>query len=285
MDGEKHPGFDNVIPFRQLSDLQGAQEAGSEYSKVMEPHVVLTCTRLGLGSEFIPMFRQHIEDIHIVFYKEDENPAFEQEQSLYVLRTPDPVSGDVGSFKRVLLMSEETIRRRKRLLHEVIPQLDVGRATPENFTGLAVDWVFYEACADALNNACFMQQNWPKYIGNFNGQCSYFQTENTISSNFIYSKKSDEFSVEEDSLNFRKGFGLLMLYDAVLAKGVAKSSTEANWIMNGLRQKFKDAHTSEEIQARLKAIIPSRDMERKWGEFAVAVCDPDIVLDDDPESS
>jgi hypothetical protein len=264
---------------------------GTEYAATMTQHVVMTSVRMGLHPDFASMFTQHLKDTNLVVYRERQQ-KFRQDRSLYVKRlkvdnggklldVSDPEGGDAYEptpFARVLMMSEEAIKRRKRLLYEVTGGMDVDNAQKTN-TALAIDWLFYESCADAMGNAVHMRQYFTDYFHDFNGHsAATFNTEKTISANYLVSVGATQFNVADDADEFRRGFGLMMLHDALLAKSVVKSDRQAVWIINGLRDlpRFRDAHTPQEISERLKALVPRQDVERYIGEFVLAVCDPSL---------
>lgn len=263
---------------------------GTGYAERMAHHVVETALLLDLNPEFVPMFRQHLMDTNTIIYREREN-VFKQDRNLYVNRlkidsrgklldvskTDVEATHDPYPFARVLMISEESIKRRKKLLFEVMGSMDVDRSQKTN-TALATDWLFYEACADILGNAVHMRQNFVNYIPDFGGHSvATFHTERTISANYLSVVDATHMSVTDDVDEFRRGFGLVLLRNALLAKGAVSSDQQAMWVIQGIRRlpRFRDAHTENEISERLRALVP-RDPQKHIGEFALAVCDPSL---------
>ncbi|MDB5163462.1 MAG: hypothetical protein JWS12_79 [Candidatus Saccharibacteria bacterium] len=263
---------DNVVPIAVGESLRTIKYISTEYAEAMEPEISDTTLRLGVAPEFNEIFSHHLRDIHVITLEIGWMSG--SKSGLSVEYIPD-TSHEASQPKRVMVLHPDEIQKRQsdlmRVFDTVLNEADQGTIKIRDIRALAFDWLFSEYACVALGNACFMQQNFGTYIPDFNGQALYYQTQNTISAHFIKeaieskvpNTHPDYFGpVSTDALNLREGFGIMMLHQSLLTRGVVHTAETANHVIEQIRLLYPEALRSEGIIDRLQSIKPVTERTR-----------------------
>ncbi len=269
------------LPLAEVHRTEGYKDMGTAYAETMTPHIVDACLRQGLPAEFVPMFEAHLKDLHFVLFDEKEvEDRVSPQPRMDAPKLPKNGDENGGSYIRRILVSKQEIVRRADLLEEVFGEIGLDNLNRDKARQVAEDWTFYDMAMVALGNSCYMQQNHPRYIPDFNGQAAHVNAHRTLSSNFLSLHPEYSISAQEDTRRLIKGFGIMMVQDALLAKGLVKRDAHANWMVQGIRNRIPDAYNSVQVSERLETTLPSKDTNRRFAELAMATYDPDIKLDE-----
>ncbi len=283
----------------------GLKDYGTDYAKGMASEVINDCLRLGLDPGFEPVYRMHLNEIHFVEVpvRKEDVATIISKSSIHknhpiitpCLTVQSIINDETNSTEinrndpprvRAMMVSLIDIGIRRTELEEIfkLQNLVVDNNIQKKLQVISTDWIFYELCIDALGNACYMQQTFPDYVADFDGQNPYYHTERTLSaafllkSNVLETKDLKHRNVVDDSQNLKKGFGLMMLHKELLAHGLVDKTKKADWIIAELRRRYPDAYRSEDIEKRLNSVKPRYDVRASLAELALSVYDP--VLDD-----
>ena len=256
----------------------------TEYAGSMAEDVVEKFREFGLAEEFIPIVGEHILNLQLVAGTAQTsqldvrkvaagNDRRGKWQRQAILSIPQ-----ARKYEKAILNAAKSNRIEETLQTEVAPiigldgkVLDNGQRKRLLAKELAVDWLFFELCADALSSSIYMQQKFTRYVRDFNGQNASDRTELTISRKHLGANVHPEL-VEEDHLALRSGIAIEMLADDLVRRGVCDTREMAEYLKAKLIEfypKPKGRTTlvpfnREQIHDRLSTVRPRKD-ERKGG--------------------
>lgn len=242
---------------------------GAEYSEMMAPHIVDSCVRLGMAVELAPIFKNHLSDLHVAI--RDDPKGHECEDPAIAVKKIKLPGIKKPTWKRLFIVGRHQIEDRQEELAEVITARGIEELDDAKVHTAAFDWLFYEfAALSALGNSCYMRRNIPKgYMEDFNGQSPYYRTEHILSSDYLLQTGTQGVRVEDDYKALRQGFGLRMLHEGLLLKGVVERAKLADWIIEELRQRTPDAYRGDLIAEHLKLLRPDRYSQGDLGKLTL----------------
>jgi hypothetical protein len=236
------------------------------------------CLRQGLDHEFADIFSQHIRDLNLFVAEGSQGPIG---SFIDVVRTNE--GNEASSWERIAILGRKDLIDRKESLQKAAN--DAGLPEPDEMKveSLALDWLFYELAFDALNNACYMQHNYGKYIRDFDGQGPNYLAQYTMSNEFLKKYPSSAPTIEVDYLRAKAGFALILLHDAAIAKGVFPHAKQVDWLVNQLSENVMNSpldkpFTSQEIRVHLRNMSPDRNGRARLADFILS-------LDDEEQTS
>lgn len=274
MAGDRRPELELI----SSEPEHGMRYLGNEYPMLMARHISESLVRLGLNVEFIPSFNQHMSDLHVVVREDSKHPdAPPSSIGVYKVQLPNESPEKEPGWRRLHIVSQREVKQRQDMLAEVIEQRGIIDADRRKLQTAAIDWIFYENVLAVVSNACYMQQNFPNgYIGDFNGQSHYYRTERHISAEYLRQTSTSYITVEEDYESLKEGFGLMMLHESLLRKGVVAKAKMADWIIEKLRQDNQNAYRGDKITAHFEAMKPDHEVGRRIAALALEVFDPEL---------
>ncbi len=266
--------------FPDLHNTEVFKSRGNSYAQEMVEDTVAAFSRNGLPIEFAEMATACISDLNLVIFdeKETENP---KAALLDVVKVPDKNHPEGSSYKRLMLISEQEIKRRAIILALVFRSVNMPYSARKERLAAATDWVFYEMAMASLGTACYMQQTFPKYVPDWNGTDKYNNAHRTISQNYLTLNPDEKIGVREDTRRLIKGFGITMLHNSLLVRGITTRATQATWAVGAIRRLYPLAYKGEEIEQRLSAVKPTEDIDEEVADFSSFVFDPDVDMEID----
>lgn len=268
-----------VINFPDLYNTEVFNNKGTDYARQMARHVIDACLRFDLAPEFVPMFEACLQDLNLVTFdeRETDNP---KPALLDLQKIPDKDTDDGMVYKRLMLVSEQEVYRRAGLLRAIFKEVNLTGTTRNQRVEVATDWIFYELSMAALGMACFMQKNFTNYVSDWNGTSEYDNAHRTVSTDFLSENPEYDITAREDTRRLIKGFGIMMLHNVLIAKGLVNRAVHADWVIQALRARFPLAYRAKEIGERLAAVKPTKDVNQEIANFVINVIDPEIEVDD-----
>jgi len=280
----------NVVNF---PDRINQQTEETEYAQSMAADLAWAYHDLGLDAGFLPIFGQHIADLHLQSVYPGHASTIGLKQVLV------EASGE-KSWVRSAEIGEKHLERYAQTLQGTFSELHIkpilnGSDVDMTFKKLALHWIMFEMSADVLGHSCYMQERFVRYIPDFNGQSPFIHSDITVSRNFISGYVDDnnpllDKMAEVDHADFRAGVALVLLEDALLRSGTLDSAVKARWVVRTLAQKYPAVfagnvvtpHSRDEITRRLVNMKPAYNN----GQWYNALFDSiDFHLDDDEEES
>lgn len=268
-----------VLPFPGQIPEANYAYMDNEYVDHQADQVVDAVVRLGLDTEFVRYFSQHLHDLRLVCQADIHLRVSAAEKSrLLVNNNPtvlpeqeqDTASDDAVNRPRLLVVSETDVLERSSILRKAFDCSDVRYGNKvyadPNIHRVSVDWIFAEQSMYALGNAVFMQKTFGRYLPDFHGQNQNYRAERMASTDFLKKNPDSEVPIGADFQYLKEGFGFLMLHESLLGRAVLKRSVEADWILTGLRKEYQTAYRHEVVAAHLGALEPRTDLDRAYQE-------------------
>jgi len=197
---------------------------------------------LGLDDQFLAIFQRQLGDLHF-FVGGDSTST-----NLGVQCSTD-IQEDThdSSWIRVLRFSRGEYRYCSDWLSGNLKRVGID-IEPQTVKKMTLELLFYEATADLVANAVYMQQQFDKYIPDFNGQSPFYQTEFTIARKFLGELSLHEPTKEElilEYYNFRSGAALAQLERSMIRENIAANIMNARALKKALGDNYTDREKSE----------------------------------------
>ncbi len=274
-----------VILFPGAAEAQVSARYSNEYASDMAPYLVQFLTKHGLSPILCSVVKTHIEDLSLIV----NNDSYETDSTKRLIHNntsrltlekvetlEDPTESE---WRRVLIVDRSDYDDRIKIIEDQFKTFPYNRHYFNNdeLEACVYDWILGEEAITVVANSVHMFRTFGKYIPDFNGQNPHSKSELTINADYIIGSQvnldetNDLFDITCDYLNLKRGFGLIVLHDSLLARGVLNSSRVADGILAKIRSVDKSAFRFEEIGKRLKSIRLNQVMLRKISEYALSL--------------
>ncbi len=240
-----------------------------EYATAMTPGIYDSILELGLEPEFAAIAGRHIQDLYIGI---DTRPKESKTSSLTVMKSQNYPTCE---YVRAAIIGMHDVEVRRRAISNSCAKQGIK---PDKIavSKTAFDWVFFELCFDAVNNACRMQQKYGKYVRDYNGQNIYDEAHLTISRAFMEEYAADFTKndlITEYELT-KAGFALQLLKDTFVRNNIVSNNTRAEWLVTKLAKNHSNTkskgippYRQDELMLRLTNIRPAQDVTAEWAKF------------------
>lgn len=166
-------GREQDQPGIRLVDAGDSRELNPDFIESMTPVLVETYLELGLDHELAAMLGRHLNDLNIVF-----DVASDTTQ-MTVSRCHS------AKWGRELKVSTQELRKKYQAVSLAASTIIPFEITDEASAKIALDWILFEASADALSNTVHMQHKFNRYIQDFNGQSDHYKSEFTAARMYL----------------------------------------------------------------------------------------------------
>lgn len=282
----EHRNSGEVVRLPHVSEEEIYTSFSVEYAEMLAPHLVDALSRHGLHASFADTATEHIKSLNVVivddrFRQTYNEPASRLDlQRMIVVEEQDRTEGtDPTDWQRIIFISHQEVLERTELLQSTLAQYGFDETDIDSLPAVAIDWIFAEEAITAAANACHMKNTYGKYIPDFNGQGANYRTELKISTGYL-SHHEHTITPEADYLMTKRGFGLMILADSLLARQVVEKGKVAEWVVNEIRGRMS-GYSAEDVQARLRSMIPE-DFNSQFRQLSFELRDDEVPeLDDD----
>ncbi|MEI7683248.1 MAG: hypothetical protein WCJ24_03040 [Candidatus Saccharibacteria bacterium] len=269
------PGVAEGVTFRNYDTTYANQQASP---------VIDACARLGLNAGFVDIFETHLRELNLVIRENQFDQKGEdglsnrsylgvQKISQNSLAVRVATGQDaVHEWKRVLVVSEKDACEKIEFLEAVFKKTELPPDGSDNIRGVVLDWIFAEQAMSALGNSIYMNNVLGGYHVDVDGQSDYIKAHLSISRSYskVRGLESD-FRIDKDFKNLKEGFGLLMLHESLLGRGVFISAAKADRILEMIRLIFPDAYRSNVIANHFNSVELVEERLRSYQDLSDSV--------------